>query len=121
MEPEQLQLKTKKKKKKPSEVIGVKLITGMDFIGIKKETVKTKNVYEKCAQLVTMPTSTNGLEVRFMPLNIFDSALNKLPYRDLSVPKNFVLYEYLPDNHIINAYVSMITTGDDSLNKEIRH
>lgn len=109
-----------KSKKKKTDVIGVKLITGIDFIGIKRDPFKTRNNYEKCTQLMVM-SMQNGMQVRFVPLNLFDSDLNELPYRDLAIPKNFVLYEYTPDNKIISAYINMITVGEDQEGNAVRH
>jgi hypothetical protein len=109
------------KKTVPNNIVGVKLVTGIDFIGIKRTGLKTKELYEKCTQLMVTPNPGSGMEVRFVPLNLFDSAFNKLPYRDLTIAKNFVLYEYLPDNNIVNAYVNMLTVGQEADDKVIRH
>lgn len=99
-------------------VIGVKLITGIDLIGVKLDLKPTskKNVYEKSIQLTFIP-SQSGAEVKFIPFNLFDSTNHRLPYRDISVDKTQVLYEYIPDINLINSYLNIIVTNVSTQSK----
>lgn len=91
-----------------SKIVGIKLVTMVELIGVKlpKGTGKKIN-YDKCIQMYTHYTK-DSQELRFVPFNVYDRKSHPFPYRSLSISPSLVLYEYLPDIEILEAYTNLL-------------
>lgn len=91
-----------------STIVGFRLVTGIDFIGVKTKTkAKKTSTYDRCIQIFVFH-SEKTQELRFIPLNNYDRQSHDLPFRTLTVQKDLILYEYLPDKEILDSYLNLI-------------